>query len=200
MRLIGYSDIDKKKRIYTDLPFFTDYKEMIQKIHPTIAVIATPNYTHADIIKYCIDNGIHVACEKPLTTTYEESLGLIEYAYRNNCIVETIYHRSFNENIADIRSQTDVEKIHVRYLENIVDQSDNRRYENKESSGGGCIIDNGINVLDILTRLCTDLRCENVEIGYTKIFPDDIETNSIIKLTTPHTHIAVTIELDRLYP
>ena len=47
-------------------------------------VVATPNHTHYDIVKKCINAGKNVFCEKPLTFTYEESEELFKMSESNN--------------------------------------------------------------------------------------------------------------------
>jgi myo-inositol 2-dehydrogenase/D-chiro-inositol 1-dehydrogenase len=42
------------------------------------AVIATADATHHGIVDACIARGIYVLCEKPLTTSAEQSLQLVE--------------------------------------------------------------------------------------------------------------------------
>lgn len=42
--------------------------------------IATPNDTHFNLVKYCIESKKNVFCEKPLTPTYKQSLQLFKLA------------------------------------------------------------------------------------------------------------------------
>ena len=46
--------------------------------------VATPNDTHFDIVKYCIESKKNVFCEKPLTPTYKQSLELFKLAEKYN--------------------------------------------------------------------------------------------------------------------
>ena len=46
--------------------------------------IATPDYTHYDIVSECLNAGKNVFCEKPLTLTYKESEALYDLAESNN--------------------------------------------------------------------------------------------------------------------
>ena len=46
--------------------------------------IATPNDTHFDIVKYCIESKKNVFCEKPLTPTYKQSLELFKLSEKHN--------------------------------------------------------------------------------------------------------------------
>ncbi|MEM8735461.1 MAG: NAD-dependent epimerase/dehydratase family protein [Planctomycetota bacterium] len=55
-----------------------DYRDLAGKVEAV--VIATPPQTHYEICKWCLEHGLHVLCEKPLTETTEESETLVELA------------------------------------------------------------------------------------------------------------------------
>ena len=59
-----------------------DYKSMLHLVDWVF--IATPNSTHYEIVKYCINQRKNVFCEKPLTLTYSESFDLFRLADKNN--------------------------------------------------------------------------------------------------------------------
>ena len=46
--------------------------------------VATPNDTHFDIVKYCIESKKNTFCEKPLTPTYKQSKELFSLAKKYN--------------------------------------------------------------------------------------------------------------------
>ena len=61
---------------------YTDYIEMA-KAESTrgdgidVVAITTPNHTHFDIAKTFLEAGIHVICDKPLTTNIEDAIRLV---------------------------------------------------------------------------------------------------------------------------
>tara|TARA_R110001583_G_scaffold77118_2_gene210252 strand:+ start:4991 stop:6124 length:1134 start_codon:yes stop_codon:yes gene_type:complete len=61
-------------RIYPDFDTFIA-KEIALSKDERIEVVSvlTPNFLHFPMAKKLIENGFHVICEKPLTTTYEEA-------------------------------------------------------------------------------------------------------------------------------
>ena len=81
-RLVGASDIDSKKRILCEKKYhqfvFESYKKLFKdlkakQINLDLVVISTPEKTHYNILKYCINelknkkNRTLIFCEKPLT-------------------------------------------------------------------------------------------------------------------------------------
>tara|TARA_R110002074_G_scaffold58179_5_gene142705 strand:+ start:1432 stop:2112 length:681 start_codon:yes stop_codon:yes gene_type:complete len=59
-----------------------DYKTKLDNVDWVF--VATPNNTHYQIVKYCIESGKNVFCEKPLTPTYKQSQQLFKLAKKNN--------------------------------------------------------------------------------------------------------------------
>src|SRR5690606_20916717 len=49
-----------------------------------VVAITTPNHLHYDAAKAFLDAGIHVICDKPLTTTLEDAVALVEQARRTD--------------------------------------------------------------------------------------------------------------------
>ena len=47
-------------------------------------IVATPNHTHYEIVKKCLEKKINVFCEKPLATDYNKCLELFNLAKKNN--------------------------------------------------------------------------------------------------------------------
>ena len=67
-------DIDTN-RVYVDFDTFIREEMALPKKDRIEAVsVLTPNFLHFPMAKKLIDNGFHVICEKPLTTTFEEAL------------------------------------------------------------------------------------------------------------------------------
>lgn len=54
-------------------------------------VIVTPNSSHFAIAKAFLENGIHVVCDKPLTTTAEEAEELMSLAEEKNLLFAVTY-------------------------------------------------------------------------------------------------------------
>ena len=76
--------------------FYEDYKEMINKERPDGVVISVPNELHESIGCYCLQQGIHVFMEKPISSTISEAKALIMSARQNNVKLLVGHHRRFN--------------------------------------------------------------------------------------------------------
>ena len=79
-------------RVYID--FDTFIKDEIKKsVEDRIEVVSvlTPNFLHFPMAKKLLENGFHVICEKPLTTSYEEAKELEVLQKKNNAIFAVTY-------------------------------------------------------------------------------------------------------------
>ena len=75
--LVGIMDKDeeaaKKSAKELGVDYYTDMDEMLKDADFDAVTIATPTFTHADIVVKAAENGKHVFCEKPLAITLEEA-------------------------------------------------------------------------------------------------------------------------------
>ena len=58
--------------LWSDLPFYRDYSQMLDAVRPDVAIIATPPAAHYEIAKACVARNILPFVEKPLAATKEE--------------------------------------------------------------------------------------------------------------------------------
>lgn len=62
------------KRIYKDLDHLVaEEAKLPEEERMQVVSVLTPNFLHFPMAKQLLENGFHVICEKPLTTTYEEA-------------------------------------------------------------------------------------------------------------------------------
>ncbi|MCD6449888.1 MAG: Gfo/Idh/MocA family oxidoreductase [Thermotogaceae bacterium] len=68
------------KKYNLNVPMFTDYRELLKLREVDAVVIATPNALHAPVTVDALKAGKHVLVEKPMATTSEDALKMIETA------------------------------------------------------------------------------------------------------------------------
>lgn len=65
---------------FGEIPYYTDYREMLAKEKPDAVAIAVPDAAHVEPVKACLAAGAHVLVEKPLATTLADADDMIRFA------------------------------------------------------------------------------------------------------------------------
>ena len=71
-----------------------DYRDILDAVDAVS--IATPTPLHYPIAKECLERGIHVLVEKPITTTLDEARSLVETAARMGRVLQVGHLERFN--------------------------------------------------------------------------------------------------------
>jgi len=71
-----------------------DYRDILGEVDAVS--IATPTPLHYPIARECLERGIHVLVEKPITTTLEEARNLVETAARQGRVLQVGHLERFN--------------------------------------------------------------------------------------------------------
>ena len=71
-----------------------DYRDILGEVDAVS--IATPTPLHYPIAKECLERGIHVLVEKPITTTLEEARSLVDTAARVGRVLQVGHLERFN--------------------------------------------------------------------------------------------------------
>jgi predicted dehydrogenase len=115
--------------------------------------ISTPPSEHAKIAHAALDRGLHVLCEKPLTTTLEEAKALLEHAgrakrvlfpchnYKHAPVVRAIREIIASGRIGKVRSLT-LNTYRNTHAKGVTEWKTHWRRE-KKYSGGGIAMDHG---------------------------------------------------------
>lgn len=72
----------------------TDYRVLLERVQAVSIAVPTP--AHYEIAKVCLERGIHVLVEKPITTTVEQARELIAIAERSRCVLQVGHLERFN--------------------------------------------------------------------------------------------------------
>lgn len=70
-----------------EVAIFSDHLDLLKSGLVDAVIIATPNFTHVDILKDALATDLHVFIEKPLCTTIEDCLKVIEWSKDRQALV-----------------------------------------------------------------------------------------------------------------
>jgi predicted dehydrogenase len=168
---------------------YRDFKEMANSESKRsdgieVVSIVTPNHLHHPIAKACLDAGIHVICDKPLTTSLETALDLAETVDRTGLIFGLTHNYTGYPMIRQARAMTQagelgaIRVVQVEYpqdwLSTAVEKTGQKQAEWRtdpaRSGPGGCLGDIATHAFN-LAGFVTGLTCEEVAADVTTFVP-----------------------------
>ena len=188
------------ERVYADYEIMIEKELKLPKEQRMQAVsILTPNFLHFSMAKSLLENGFHVICEKPLTTTYAEAKELRSLVQKSELIFAVTYTYTGYPTIRKIREMIsqgaigEVQKIDAQYYQGwinpIIHNSEIRidtwRLDPKKSGASCCIGDIGTHAFDMLEYL-TQLKIDKVLADLNYLYDDnkmDIDGSILIRCT-----------------
>ena len=84
---------------------FTDYRALLGAID--VASIVVPTELHHRVAKDCLDAGVHILLEKPVTETIAQAEELIALADRNGLVFQVGHLERFNPAVVEVQSLLD---------------------------------------------------------------------------------------------
>ena len=86
--------INTKIAIENKVPIFYSIEECLKNCQPDGVIISSPNPFHAEQARYCIEAGVAVLIEKPLTASVAEGRSLVRLAQEKKAKVLVGHHRA----------------------------------------------------------------------------------------------------------
>jgi predicted dehydrogenase len=137
---------------------YTDYQELCRSKNLDAVSICVPNYMHAPVAVCALENGKHILCEKPLSTSPAEGEKILEAANRYPDLKamvamkfrfskDSVYIKNMVEN-GDLGEVYYGFTTYLRQLGGIPKMG--TWFTKKRYSGGGPLIDNGVHFLDLI--------------------------------------------------
>lgn len=120
---------------------------------PDAVVIATPSALHADHTIKALNRGISVFCQKPLGRNSDEVVSVISAAKKQNKLLGVDFSYRFVQGVQKMKRMIKDDYIGKVYAVNLIFHNaygpDKEWFYNPKLSGGGCIIDLGIHLIDL---------------------------------------------------
>ena len=127
---------------------FGSYKDMAESEQIDAIYIATPNSLHFENAMLCLENGKHVLCEKPFTTSSTDAEKLYAFAQSKKLLIMDglwTMHLPMYAKIRQIIGDGDIgEVVHIRAEYGFAPQGERREFKLNQALGGGSLLDVGI--------------------------------------------------------
>ncbi|WKK66974.1 Gfo/Idh/MocA family protein [Lutimonas zeaxanthinifaciens] len=190
----------KTDRVYKDFETLISEEVKLPKAERMEVIsVLTPNFLHYPMAKKLLENGFHVICEKPLTTTYEEALDLKKTKDLSNSIFAVTYTYTGYPMIRQMRKMIEegvlgeIQKVDVQYFQGwinpIIHDADKRaatwRLQPDKSGISCCIGDIGTHAFDMI-EFVTGLKVKKVLSDLNYVYEDnqmDVDGTVLIRFS-----------------
>lgn len=168
------------------LPVYSDYRAMLD--HETLdgAVVMSPHTLHYEQIAACLERGLHVLSEKPMTCTVRHAKALIAKAKRAGRVLMIAYQRHFEPPFRYMREQIakgrlgEIEFVHAVQCQEWVRLTKGTWRHRLDLSGGGQLNDSGSHLIDIIMWV-TGMKVVEV-FAKQENFGGEVDVNSTLSL------------------
>jgi len=186
-------------RIYTD--YETLVKEELKlpkEDRIEVCSILTPNFLHFPMAKKLLENGFHVICEKPMTTTYNEAKILQELQQRAGvvfAVTHTYTGYPMVRQMKEMIRKGEIGKIHkvdAQYYQGwinpVIHDKEKRksiwRLDPKKAGGSSCMGDIGVHAFNLIEYV-TGLQVKAILCDFNYINDDnklDVDGTVLVRI------------------
>ena len=171
LEIVGLCDVKQENmegiistfNLPTSTPQYTDYKEMIKVEKPDLVAICTESGKHGQMALDCIEEGVNLIIEKPITLSLEEADQIIALAKEKNVKVSACHQNRFNKSIQKIRESVEKERFgrllygtaHIRWNRG-EDYYTQAPWRGTWEQDGGALMNQCIHNIDLLRWMMGD--------------------------------------------
>jgi UDP-N-acetylglucosamine 3-dehydrogenase len=87
------------------VPGYRDYRKMVEETRPELVAVAVPTHLHFEVASYLLSQGVNVLVEKPITSSIEQALALIELARLHDVKLAVGHIERFNPAIILVKQR-----------------------------------------------------------------------------------------------
>jgi predicted dehydrogenase len=144
---------------FSSVKTYDNYKEMISNESLDFLLVATPTRFHYPMVKYALEKGLHVFCEKPFSLTSEEGEELVKIARSKGLINQVGYHNHFIGTFRELKRLLDQKILGdlVHFMGEaygpVVTKEKGSTWRSKPEEGGGCLFDYASHVINLIQEI-----------------------------------------------
>ncbi len=149
---------------YSGYSCYADYKKMVREVKPDAVFVAVPTRFHAPMIRFLLENRIHVFAEKPFCMTPEEGAPLVELAERMGLVNQVGYHNQFVGTFREVKRLLkdghagDIHHFQAEAYGPVVIKPKQDTWRSDPGAGGGCLMDYASHVVDLVGYLLAPVK------------------------------------------
>ena len=204
--LVALCDVDKGKinsltEKFNIPRWYFVLDEMLKKEKLDAIHICTPSLHHFPMAYLALSKGVNVLVEKPIALNSTDAQKLSDYAVRNNLTLMVGMHHRFRDDVQILRNFLaqdelgDIFYIKTGWLKKWGKGESTSWLAEKKSSGGGVLIDLGVQLIDLAFFITNFPRLKKVRLYDYYLNPNiDVEDAALAVLETANDQ-TITIEI-----
>lgn len=165
----------------TRIPFYSDYKKMIDEVHPDCVYVITPTKFHHEMVMYALNKGCHVFCEKPFALTLEQGAEMVALARQKGLVNQVGYHNRYIGTFNEMKRLLKSGVIGTPYYfigeayGPVVLKAKRGTWRSDKKVGGGCVEDYSAHVLNLIHYVLDSapVRCAGMQMP--RIFSKEVD-------------------------
>jgi predicted dehydrogenase len=144
---------------FTKVKIYTDYQRMIDDESLDFVVVATPTKYHYPMVKYALEHGVNVFCEKPFTLTSAQGKELVELAEKKWLVNQVGFHNQFIGTFRELKRLLSLNVIGdlVHFSGEaygpVVTKEKGSTWRSNAEEGGGCLNDYASHVINLIQEV-----------------------------------------------
>lgn len=146
-------------RKFSKVTVYTDYVKMIENERFDFLVIATPTRLHYPMVKYALERGIHVFCEKPFCLTTDQGKELVVIAEQKKLVNQVSFHNQFLGTFRELKRLLNAgvlgELVHFtgEAYGSVITDEKGGTWRSDPREGGGCLMDYASHVINLIQEI-----------------------------------------------
>jgi predicted dehydrogenase len=159
----------------------TDYHALLASDKVDCVSVCTPNFLHAPVSIEALQNGKHVLCEKPMATSVADAEKMKAAAEASGKVLYIGFNHRFIGNFHTGKKM--IERLgkpiamRVAVGHGSYDRLQKTWFGQKEKSGGGTLIDNGVHMIDMIRYYFGPIESVQGQVSRVLITEGDVEDN-----------------------
>ena len=190
---ISESSQEARKFIPAGIKIYNDYKSLISSADIDVIFISLPNQFASEAACLSLQKGLHVFCEKPPARTHAELLEVEKQSLKFPALKLMYgFNHRFHLSVEEAKLLIDgnslgrlinMKGVYGKSQMISFNQTDWRT--NREASGGGILLDQGIHMLDLMRYLSGENFTEVFSIIDNAFWNFDVEDNAYVLMKSP---------------
>jgi predicted dehydrogenase len=146
-------------RKFSRVKLYHDYVKMIEKEKLDFVVVATPTRLHYPMVKYALEKGINIFCEKPFCLSTNEGQELEKLALQRGLINQVSYHNQFVGTFRELKRLLkagvigDLVHFTGEAYGNVITSDKGGTWRSDPEEGGGCLLDYTSHVINLIQEI-----------------------------------------------